>query len=353
MNSKKFNSRGKPSAISCGIRFRILSGAVCHIFIIGLITLLLHSLPETVNAQCCASGNPFISDAEQPALQSEVLTASLVYRYNRSTQYYLNDTKYNDLPFSQTSFSNYTELQIGYGITKWLTVLTELGYFFNKTLETPGQQTYRGGGVGDAVLQFKFNAYHNARRKIFISPTVGVKFPVGVFDQEIDHVKLPISVQPSSGSFKYAGNVFASKGIAKKFNIALFFSYEYSQLINSDNFYYKYGDLWIGAVYCNYQVLKKLNLNLQFRNEYRGKSKREHDEIVESSGYDVVFFTPQLSYAFKHDWYVSAYADIPIYKYYNGIQMSFGYALSFRVTKKIDFIALKARHSANQSNKSE
>jgi hypothetical protein len=199
----------------------------------------------------------------------------------------------------------------------------------------------------------KFNAFHSARRKIFISPTLGVKFPVGVFDQETGHVKLPISVQPSSGSFRYTGNVFVSKGIGRKFNLALFLSYEYSQLIDSDNFYYKYGDLWIGAVYFNYQLLKKLNLNIQFRNEYRAKATRENAEVVESSGYDVVFLTPQVSYGFRHEWYLSAYADIPLYKYYNGIQMSFGYALSLRVTKKIDFIALKARHNANRSNKAE
>jgi hypothetical protein len=308
-------------------------------------------MPKCVNAQCCTSGNPFISDAEQPALESKVLTASLVYRYNRSHQYYTEDAKTNDLPFSQTSYTNYTELQVGYGITKWMTALAELGYFFNKTLETTGQQTFRGYGIGDAVLLLKFNAFHSARRKIFISPTIGVKFPVGVFDQESDHVKLPISVQPSSGSFRYTGNVFASKGIGRKFNLALFLSYEYSQLIDSDNFYYKYGDLWIGAVYFNYQLLKKLNLNLQFRNEYRAKATRENAEVVESSGYDVVFLTPQVSYGFRHEWYLSAYADIPLYKYYNGIQMSFGYALSLRVTKKIDFIALKARHSAKRSEK--
>ncbi len=42
----------------------------------------------TAFSQCCTSGNPFISDAEQPALESEILTSSLVYRYNRSHQYY-------------------------------------------------------------------------------------------------------------------------------------------------------------------------------------------------------------------------------------------------------------------------
>jgi len=98
----------------------------------------------------------------------------------------------------------------------------------------------------------------------------------------------------------------------------------------------------------NYHIWKGLSLDLQVRNEYRAKSIRENDEIVEASGYDVVFFTPQLTYAFKHDWYLSAYSDIPLYKYYNDIQMSFGYAVSARITKKIDFLALKARNQAKK-----
>ena len=311
--------------------------------------LLLISSAGSSWAQCCASGNPFISDAEQPALQSKVLTASLIYRFNHSHRFYHKDSPNPDIPFTQTSHSNYSELQVGYGITKWLTVMGELGYFFNKTLETPGQQTYRGHGIGDAVLLLKFNAYHLARARFSISPAIGVKFPVGVFDQEVDHVKLPISVQPSSGSFKYTGNVFISKGFGKKIVLAAFLSYEYAQLINSENFYYKYGDQWIGAVYFNCQLWKKLTFNLQLRNEYRVKSTRENHETVEASGYEVVFFTPQVSYVFPQNWYLSAYADFPVYRYYNGIQMSFGYAVSVRLTKKIDFIAIKARHTAKKN----
>lgn len=310
--------------------------------------VLLFSGAESAYTQCCASGNPFISDAEQPALQSKVLTASFIYRFNHSHHFYHDDSPTVDLPFSQNAYSNYSELQVGYGITNWLTVLGEIGYFFNKTLTTTGKETYRGHGLGDAALYLKFNAYSNPRSRLFISPSVGVKFPVGVFDQEVDYVKLPISVQPSSGSFKYTGNVFVSKGFGKKIAIAAFLSYEYSQLINSENFYYKYGDQWIGAVYFNYHLWKKLTLNLQFRNEYRSKSTRENHETVEASGYEVVFFTPQVSYAFPFSWYLSAYADITVYKYYNGIQMSFGYAISARVTKKIDFVVMKAR---NQSKK--
>jgi hypothetical protein len=233
---------------------------------------------QSVHGKCCTSGNPFISDAEQPALQSKVMTASLVYRYNDSHQYYYNDSRYNDLPFTQRSFSNYMELQVAYGITEWLTVQNDLGYFINKTQETAYQQTYRGNGLGDLALLIKFNAWHYPKARISI------------------------------------------------------------------NFYYKYGDLWVGAIYFNYQIWKRINLNLQFRNEYRAKASRENDETVNTSGYDVVFFTPQVSVAIPGNWFLSVYADIPVYKYYNDLQMSFGYAIFARVTQKVDFLVLKARN---------
>jgi len=301
--------------------------------------------------QCCASGNPFISDAEQPALQSKVLTAALTYRYSHSEQFYHNDSPYHDLNFTQTTDVNYIEFQLAYGVTKWLTVMGDLGYFFNKTLHTEGQDPMRGYGLGDAALYMKFNLYNNAKASFTISPSIGMKFPIGIFDQEVDNVKLPISVQPSSGSFKYLASIFISKGIAKKMALAGFVSYEYAQFIESENFYYKYGQQWIGAIYFNYRILKNLSLDLQVRNEYRAKALRENNEIVESSGYDVIYLTPQLTYVFKYNWYLSAFADIPMYKYYSGIQMSFGYALSMRLTKKIDFIAIQARHKANKSSK--
>jgi len=320
-----------------------------RIFFLSLL-LVMNATGMRAMAQCCASGNPFISDAEQPALQSRVLTAALTYRYSHSEQFYHDDSPYHDLNFSQTANVNYTELQLAYGVTKWLTVMGDLGYFFNKTLHTEGQDPMRGYGLGDAALYLKFNLYSNAKARFTISPSIGMKFPVGVFDQEVDNVKLPISVQPSSGSFKYLANVFISKGIAKKMALAGFVSYEYAQLIESENFYYKYGQQWIGALYFNYRIIKSLSLDLQLRNEYRAKAKRENQEIVESSGYDVVYFTPQLTYAFKHDWYLSAFGDIPIYKYYNGIQMSFGYALSLRLTRKIDFLTIRARRQANKQS---
>ena len=314
------------------------------IFIIFFNLSEMHSF-----SQCCSSGNPFISDAEQPALQSKVLTSSLTYRYSHSSQFYSEDSRFNDLPFDQTSYGNYSEIQIGYGVADWLTVIADMGYFFNKTQATSGQDPYRGYGLGDAGFYLKFNAFKNPKARFSVSPSIGVKFPIGVFDQEVENVQLPIAVQPSSGSYKYNGNVFISKGIGRKMALAAFLSYEYSQLIKSENFYYKYGDQWISALYFNYRIIKNFSTDLQLRNEYRAKSNRENDEIVESSGYDVIYFTPQLTYAFKYNWYLTAFSDIPVYKYYNDIQMSFGYAISLRLTKKIDFVVLQARKQSKKS----
>ena len=128
------------------------------------------------------------------------------------------------------------------------------------------------------------------------------------------------------------------------------YGFIHPQLIESENFYYKYGQQWIGAIYFNYKIIKNLSLDIQIRNEYRAKATRENSEIVVSSGYNVTYFTPQLTYAFKYNWYLSAFGDIPIYKYYNGIQMSLGYALSLRLTKKIDFITIQARKQASKTS---
>lgn len=319
-------------------------------FLINTFVLLL-SFGGTghVAAQCCASGNPFISDAVQPALQSNVLTAAITYRYSHSEKFFHEDSPYKDLPFKQTANVHYSELQLAYGATQWLTVMGDLGYFFSKSLHTEGQDPYKGYGLGDAALYLKFNALTLAKARFSISPSVGMKFPVGVFDQEVDNVQLPISVQPSSGSYKYLANLFISKGIAPGMTLAGFVSFEYAQLIESENFYYKYGQQWIAALYFNYKINKMLALDLQFRNENRAKSTRENQEIVESTGYNVVYFTPQLSMFLRHNWFLSAYGDIPIYKYYNGIQMSFGYAVSVRITKKIDFLTIKARRKAHKA----
>ncbi len=181
--------------------------------------------------------------------------------------------------------------------------------------------------------------YKNFEKQFSIVPSIGVKFPIGVFDQEVDHVKLPITVQPSSGSFKYLINLYLNKGTKNhKWNFGFYSSTEFAQLINSENFYYKYGNSYLFSIISSYTLSPKITLGLEIRNENRGKSSRENNQIVESSGYNIVYVIPHLNYNFSKKWFVSVNSDIPVYRFYNGIQLANKLAVSIRLSYRISFV---------------
>jgi hypothetical protein len=173
-------------------------------------------------------------------------------------------------------------------------------------------------------------------KKFDISPSLGIKVPVGVFDQTVNEVKLPISLQPSSGSLKYNASVYVSKNF-KKYSLSFKAFAEYAKRIESKNFDYKYGNLYVVSVFTSYIINSKLNSILQGQYEYRDKSRRENSQIVESSGGQVVYLIPQLNYTVFKDITLSMVAYIPVYRYMNGIQIANNYSLAFRLVKSFNF----------------
>jgi hypothetical protein len=194
----------------------------------------------------------------------------------------------------------------------------------------------KGYGLGDAELSVRYAIIKRILKRFDVIPGIGVKLPVGVFDQEIEDVKLPISLQPSSGSFKYNVNVFVFKGI-NKHSVSFRAFAEFANRIQSQNFDYKYGNLYILSAYGSLSINKKINLLSQIRYEYRENSVRENQQIVESSGGQVLFFIPQINVMPTESLGISLYADIPLYKYMNGTQLSNKYALAFKVFKSFNF----------------
>jgi hypothetical protein len=165
-----------------------------------------------------------------------------------------------------------------------------------------------------------------------------MKFPVGVFDQEVNNVKLPITIQPSSGSFRYLANIYINKAFKNpKWNLGFFGSFEYSQLINSENFYYKYGNRYLFSVIGSYKVAKAFNLGLEIRSENRGRSTRENNQVVESSGYNIVYAIPHLSYSFFNHCLLSLNAELPVFRYYNGIQLGNKFSVSASLIYTLSF----------------
>lgn len=304
-------------------------------YLIILIIFLLFG--SSVHAQCCSAGNPFFY-GELSSLNKKNLQFVAGYKYGTSSQYYSGSEKV-EIDFVNKAYFNYLTLQFIYGLTERITLQADLGYFLNKT-ETylkEGWETSNGFGLGDANLTVKYLAYSNFKKHLKIVPAIGITFPIGVFDQEVNHVKLPITVQPSSGSFKYQASLFLSKGANNgKFNFTLFGLYEYAQLINSENFYYKYGNQYLISFLTSYKIGKKLSLALEARSENRARAVRNDGQVVESSGFNIIYIVPHLSWAFYNNWYLALNADFPVYKYYNGIQLSNTYSFSLRLSYMIN-----------------
>ncbi len=289
-------------------------------------------------AQCCSAGNPFFY-GEQANMAHKELQVIAGYKYSTSDTYY-NGSEPISIDFIDKAYFNYLNLQLIYGITSRLSAQTDLGYFINKTenYSKEGWTSSRGYGLGDLTLTLKYLAYRNSTKRISLIPSLGVKFPIGVFDQEVDNVKLPITVQPSSGSYKYLANIYFNKGFKNpKWNLGFFGSFEYAQLIDSENFYYKYGNMYLFSLIGSYLINDKINLGLEIRSDNRGKSQREDDKIVESSGYNIVYTIPHISYSFTKKWLLSLNAEFPVYRYYNGIQMGNKFSVSAQLSYRMNF----------------
>ena len=304
-------------------------------FIVLIIVLL--TFANNISAQCCSAGNPFFY-GEISSVSKNSLQFVMGYKYSTSNSYYKGN-KPIDIEFIDKAYFNYLTLQTYYGISQRLTIQADLGYFINKT-ETYLKDDWnssKGYGLGDATISLKYLALNNIKKHIQVIPAIGITLPIGVFDQELNNVKLPITVQPSSGSFKYQASIYVSKGTNNgKFNFTAFGMFEYAQLIDSKNFYYKYGNQLLLSFLTSYKIGDKLSFALELRNENRGKSLRNDDQIVESSGFNIVYMIPHISYSFSKNWYLAINSDIPIYKYYNGIQMSNTFSVSMRLSYKIN-----------------
>jgi hypothetical protein len=310
-----------------------------RMFRIILLTILVIVIGySSARAQCCSAGNPYFY-SEQANMGHKELQAVAGYKYSTSDTYYAGSEKI-DINDIKKAWFNYLNLQLVYGLTQRLSIQTDLGYFINKSEEYYKEDwaTKTGYGLGDATLTLKYLAYKSFTHKYSIIPSFGMKFPIGVFDQEVDNVKLPITIQPSSGSFRYLLNLYMNKSFKNpKWNLGFYGSFEYAQLIDSENFYYKYGNVYLFSLIGSYKIMDKLNIGLEIRNENRAKASRENEQVVESSGYNIIYTIPHLSYTITSKWFLAANAELPVYRYYNGIQLGNKFSVSASLSFRLSF----------------
>jgi hypothetical protein len=306
-----------------------------------VITILILCF-TTINTfgQCCSAGSPVGGDGSNDGLGKNELRIFASYRYSLSKVYFHNDSKL-DLNFIDKSNFDFGSLSITYGIWPRLSLHTELGYFIDKTqnLNINNEKVMiRTHGLGDLAFNVRVLALRTVKPVSQLVVSAGIKIPIGAFHEEINGATVPISLQPSSGALKYnAGVFYTRKRTDRKFGCNTFALFEISQTIKKGYLIYRYGNYFQFAFAGTYAITKNFGFNANAKFEWRGKDMRESGIKIESTGSYVVFFNPQLIYNFKYKWGLILMADIPVYKYVNGYQLTNRFALQFGLRKSFSF----------------
>lgn len=293
-----------------------------------------------VFAQCCGAGNPISISGTDSNIKKKHMQISLDYRHSYSDTYYEGNVKYKNSFYGQLSDASYDFLNLGiaYGITKRWTLQTQLGYYINKqeNFKDPSLPDAKVNGIGDLSLSTSYVAYNNPMKGIELVPFITVKFPVGKFDCENNGVKLPISMQPSSGSYKYSGGFYFYTNLSRQWYVTSYNLFEYAQRIVSSNFNYKYGNLTYlnAAVY--YKTFDFITLGANLSYEHMSRSKDEYG-FLEGTSYQLMKVSPQVLISPAKQFHMVVFADIPFWRNISGIQMSNKWAMQVKLIYDINF----------------
>ncbi|MBN2272918.1 MAG: hypothetical protein JXR41_11960 [Bacteroidales bacterium] len=301
-----------------------------------LIFLLCVAFGAMADAQCLSSVNPVGGTENLLVLEKNALRIISFYKYGQGKHYFEKDSR-SDFSLIRKAQYNYLSGIIGYGLSHRITLETEFGYYINKSQHyaTEPEYTLTGRGLTNLVVSSKVNLYTNHIKRVYFSAAGGVKIPFSRTPQEVDHVELPVEVQPTIGAY---GFVFSSYFVKENSERALRFFITNRVETNLRN----PEDYHLGtAVFTSFFVSKHLMFQwlkgdwttiLQFRNEIR---THDHigDRLKESSGGAIFLVAPQINYVVQEKWYLSAMADIPVYQYFNGTQLGAGIGATLSLSR--------------------
>ncbi|HAQ64329.1 MAG TPA: hypothetical protein DCR43_00490 [Bacteroidales bacterium] len=291
--------------------------------------------PSQATAQCCAAGSPANINPDLRTLKTGGYTISASVKYSNSEAYFSKDNKLDITPLITRSDYLFGSFSAGYTILRGLEINASLGYFFKKAehYKIAGLNSDDGYGLSDLSIGCRGLIYRGVASSQQLFGTVNVTFPTGQFDLVRDDVTLPVQLQPSSGAFKYRIGLQYIKSLTEsKIDLFAQGEAELSARIKSKNFNYRYGNyysLTLGA----YRLLNNyITVGLQTRGEWRERSDRDDGIILEATGFRQVALCPLVAVKLLKKTSFSFIPQIPVYRYYNGIQMANSWSGTAAVT---------------------
>jgi hypothetical protein len=315
-----------------------LSGRITKPALVLIISTVSLFLSFNANAQCCSTGSPVGASVYVGVLGKNYLRGISYYRHSSSVDFYEKDHKVpktgGPAEVSNSKF-NFAGVAVAYGVTKRLTIELDAGYFINKTQYWNRGDTIRGSGFSNGTFTFKYGTIIRPVQQLELTTGFGIRFPLSTNPQYVDGAKLNADVQPSTNAFGISEMLFFNKGFPS-ISLRLFSinRYDYNFANKQD---YKYGNILLNSIFVSKKIAKYFFGLLQVRNEWKTNDKdylnTETDHKVVNSGFDLVTVSPQLSYSIAGKWNLTASYDIPVYKYYNGKQMTPAYSFAISLTR--------------------
>ena len=311
-----------------------------------LSALLLAVMTQRSDAQCCTAGNPVNTNCDLTANGAQLLNVTWSYMYSQSDAYY-RGTQRLDKTYAESNY-DFASLALSYAVSERLRLTADLGYYFDKAQRfVQSDYTRYAKGISDATLGLNYTTYSSEDRLFELAQTARVTIPLGEFNQQYDGIVLPIDFQPSSGNYRYNLGLILNKRFEDSdFTLMSYNTVEFSQAIETENTYHKYGNLYLASVMGVYRISAYLQGLLQLRYEIRdralsgartGASAGQYN-YLNSSGGVIGYISPQLAVNLFSDWMFSVQYNIPFYRnIYGEEQLTNRHSVSVNLSRVFDF----------------
>jgi hypothetical protein len=307
-----------------------------------MLVLLLVSTHGLLGQCFTSSGNPVGGTSNMGVMDKRALRAGLFYSYSSSDKYFQGHREYTgDNEILQNASYNYLGFFSAYGLAKWLSMEMEAGYYLDKTqLYYLDDTKLSGQGFSNLVLSLKPRLFYSSDKRFELSCALGVNIPFSREMQQVSGVTLPIQIQPSIGSYGLVFQSFMVKEYPFR-AIRFFWVYRMEGYFENPQEYIP-GCMYINSLFVSRHFtfeqwkLKDWTLILQLRNQVQGLSSRS-GEAIGVSGNCLLYLVPQLNLSLGDHWNISVLADLPLYRYYHGIQLANKTAIVLSLIRDFSF----------------
>jgi hypothetical protein len=314
------------------------------------IMLAFGLLPLDVFGQCCTAGNPVSTGCAVPGDGAHRLSVVWSYLHSSSDAYY-RGTRRLEKTYAESRY-DFSSLALSYAVSDRLLVMADIGYYFDKAQRfVHSDYTRYARGIADGTIGISYVTHTSDDGLFDISQAARLTIPVGDVRQQYDGVVLPIDFQPSSGNYRYNLGVALNKRFAgSDFSLRSYSSVEFSQAIETERTYHKYGNLYLASVTGAYRISPYLRGQLQLRYEIRdralngsrgsGSGIANSYSFLNSSGGVIAYIAPQVYVDVVRGWTFSLQYNYPIHRnIYGEEQLTTGQVVSVSLTRIFDFAA--------------